>query len=285
MLYRRGLLGRLLSGFLSRGLLSGFLSLGLLSGFLSLGLLSGLLGLGLLGRLLSLGLLSGFLSLGLLGGFLSLGLLSGLLGGSGLLSRLGSRLLSGSGLLSRLLGGSGLFGSMLLSSGFFRGRGSHFRCTLLRLGFHQRGGFRRSRFFRAVGRKSGDGAQGQNHQNAEQQRDRSFHFFSSLSTLVNIVHTIKRLSSQPKLFRELPHPGSRQPVRRPQRIDRRRCGRTCCPCFWAEKRNRFLPFPLVATISKHILPTQPSKNSSKTRYVLCSVRYFILYLQHTNYRR
>ena len=173
MLYRRGLLGRLLSGFLSLGLLSGFLSLGLLSGFLSLGLLSGLLGLGLLGRLLSLGLLSGFLSLGLLGGFLSLGLLSGLLGGSGL--------------LSRLLGGSGLFGSMLLSSGLFRGRGSHFRCTLLRLGFHQRGGFRRSRFFRAVGRKDGYGAQGQNHQNAEQQRDRSFHFFSSLSTLVDTV--------------------------------------------------------------------------------------------------
>ena len=177
-----GLLSRLLggSGFLSR-LLSGSRLLsrllggsGLLSRLLSgSGLLSRLLGgSGLLSRLLS---GSGLLSR-LLGGS---GLLSRLLGGSGLLS--GSRLLSGSGLLSRLLG------SRLLSSGLFRGRGFHFRCTLLRLGFYQRGGFRRSRFFRAVGRKSGDGAQGQNHQDAEQQRNRPFHFFFSLSTLVDTV--------------------------------------------------------------------------------------------------
>ena len=157
-----GLLSRLLGG-------SGFLSR-LLSGSRLLSRLLG--GSGLLSRLLS---GSGLLSR-LLGGS---GLLSRLLGGSGLLS--GSRLLSGSGLLSRLLG------SRLLSSGLFRGRGFHFRCTLLRLGFYQRGGFRRSRFFRAVGRKSGDGAQGQNHQDAEQQRNRPFHFFFSLSTLVDTV--------------------------------------------------------------------------------------------------
>ena len=134
-----------------------------------------------------------------------------------------SGLLSGSGLLSRLLGGSGLLGGFLGRKSFFIiinrryflallsgssflggsgflgrrglggclslrfGLGLRLLYALLRLGFNQRGGFRRSRFFRAVGRKSGDGAQGQNHQNAEQQRDRSFHFFSSLSTLVDTV--------------------------------------------------------------------------------------------------